>query len=704
VNQAKISLPRPKGVPVCGLAGLLLMLAGPLSADPVARQDVAGLEEIIVSATRIPTGWLKLPLAGSHFDADDIHAGRQALGLDEVLASAPGVFFQNRYNFAQDLRISIRGFGARANFGIRGIKLYADDIPLTMPDGQGNVDSIDLGSAERIEVIRGPVSAVYGASGGGVIQIFTEDGPAEPTLSAKASLGAYDYASGQVKFGGRFGALNTLLNLSTTELQGYRDQSAFEQTLFNSKFRYGFADDSTLTVILNAVDSPQADDPGALTAAEVMANPRQAAPRNVQFNTGESLDQQQIGMAWRKPMSSTTELLLRGYAVRRNLINRLAFDINANGQGGSVDLGRKAAGLGAQWNWSHALGGSRSNRLVMGLDVDDQRDLRERYVNNPGQLGPLTTQQDEDVSARAVYLENALDLADSWTITLGARLDKMEYQVNDRLAGPGGPSGSGQTDFEQFSPMLGLVYSAGETWNWYGNISSAFDPPAIAELANPNGPTGFNQDLDPQEATNYELGLRGFLRPGWQYELAVFHIDVRDEIVPYELTGSGQAFFRNAGRSTHEGLEAALRMELLPGLEAGLSYTFMDMVYDEFTEPNGANHAGNTIPGLPEHQAMIDVAWNHDSGFYAGWDALYVGSLQVNSANTVATDSYLVSNLRLGYRRQHGSWSFEPYAGIYNLFDENYNGNIRVNATFGRYYEPAPERNGYAGVQLAYQF
>jgi len=660
------------------------------------------LEEVIVSATRIPTDWLQLPVAGSLVDANQIHAGRQALGLDESLAMVPGLFFQNRYNFAQDLRVSIRGFGARANFGIRGIKIYADDIPQTMPDGQGNVDSIDLGSAERIEVIRGPVSAIYGASGGGVIQIFTEDGPARPTLSATASLGAYGYYRGQLKAGGQFGGWNALLNVSGTELDGYRDQSRLEQTLLNSKFRYDFADGASLTLVLNAVDSPQADDPGALTAAEVRANPRQAAPRNLQFDTGEALDQQQLGLAWRKPLSGNSELLLRAYGVSRNLVNRLPFNINANGQGGSVDLARQAGGLTAQWSSSSDLADGRRNQLVLGMELDAQRDLRERYINNFGQLGDLTTRQDEDVDARALFIENAWGFRPQWTLTLGARLDQMDYKVNDRFA-QGSTNGSGESDFSQFSPMVGLVYARNNRWNWYGNISTAFDPPAVSELANPDGPTGFNQNLEPQQATNYEIGLRGLIRPDWQYELSLFHIDVSDEIVPFELTGSGQAFFRNAGSSTHQGLEAATRIELMKGLTASLSYTFLELVYDEFVEA-GVDRSGNTIPGVPEHQLMLDLAWQHDSGVFAGWDALYVGSLQANNANTVETDAYLVSNLRIGYRHEGESWSFEPYAGIYNLFDESYNGNIRVNAAFGRYYEPAPERNWYAGFTLVYRY
>ena len=252
--------------------------------------------------------------------------------------------------------------------------------------------------------------------------------------------------------------------------------------------------------------------------------------------------------------------------------------------------------------------------------------------------------------------------------------------------------------------MLGLNWAVRESVNLYGNISTSFDPPATTELANPYGPTGFNPDLEPQTATNYELGVKGLLTGRMRYELALFHIDVEDEIVPFELEGSGQSFFENAGASSHDGLEAALSAELAQGLVATGTYTWSDFTFDRFTAVDGTDYAGNRIPGVPEHLFNFDLAWDHSSGFYAGWDILYVGSFYANNANTVKTDSYVVSNLRTGYRWQSGSWTFEPFAGVNNLFDEEYNANIRLNASFGRYYEPAPERNGYAGILLRYGF
>ena len=385
--------------------------------------------------------------------------------------------------------------------------------------------------------------------------------------------------------------------------------------------------------------------------------------------------------------------------MQRDFSNRLPFDVNSNGQGGSVDLDRKFAGLGGNYEWLGSIG-SRENRLVVGFDYDALRDHRKRFANNQGVLGDLTTDQDEDVTSTGLYIQDVLQLTDAASLTLGGRWDEVEYEVTDRT----GLGGSGERTFSEFNPMLGLNWAVRESVNLYGNISTSFDPPATTELANPYGPTGFNPDLEPQTATNYELGVKGLLTGQMRYELALFHIDVEDEIVPFELEGSGQSFFENAGASSHDGLEAALSAELAQGLVATGTYTWSDFTFDRFTAVDGTDYAGNRIPGVPEHLFNFDLAWDHSSGFYAGWDLLYVGSFYANNGNTVKTDSYVVSNLRAGFRWQSGSWTFEPFAGVNNLFDEEYNANIRLNASFGRYYEPAPERTGYAGILLRYGF
>jgi iron complex outermembrane receptor protein len=677
-------------------ASLCLFL---LACNSVVADERRVPEEIVVTATRIPTGLSELPFAAGRLSGEEFQRARQQLGLDEALATQPGLFFQNRYNFAQDLRIAIRGFGARANFGIRGIRIFADDIPQTLPDGQGSVDAIDLGSVQSVEVIRGPFSAVYGSSSGGVIHLRTEDGPAVPFLSGRYNTGSYGFSEWQIKAGGQAGRLNWLVNGSSTELAGYRDHADYRNDLFNSKFRYDFGEAASLTVLLNAVDSPRADDPGGLNAREAAANPRQAAPRNLQYNAGESLEQQTLGLAFRKALKSGGELLLRNYYVQRDFFNRLPFDVNSNGQGGSVDLDRTFAGFGAQYGLATHWAG-RSGRLVLGLDYDAQRDHRRRFANNQGVLGDLTTDQDEDVTTSALFAQQVVDLTEALVFTVGGRFDAVEYRVADRL----GAAGSGQRTFREFNPMLGLNWAARENLRLYTNVSTSFDPPATTELANPYGPTGFNPDIDSQSATNFEIGLKGHASGRLRYDLAVFHIDVQDEIVPFELEGSGQAFYRNAGRSTHDGLEALLVLELLPGLTGSAAYTWSDFTFDTFREPGGVIHDGNRIPGIPEHLFNIALDWAHATGFYAGWDLLYAGHFYADNANAVKTGDYLVSNFRGGYRWQWDRWNCELFAGVNNLLDEDYMSNIRLNAAFGRYYEPAPGRNAYGGVLLTYGF
>ena len=675
----------------------LLAAASVLAADDEATS--AQLGPIIIRATRIQDEQAKLPVAVGSVSKDEIQSGRQQLGLDESLVNIPGMFFQNRYNFAQDLRISIRGFGARANFGIRGIRIFADGIPQTLPDGQSSVDSIDLGSTRRIEAIRGPFSSVYGAASGGVINILTEDGPATPYVSGRLNTGSYGFRQGQLKAGGQTDDLNYLVNGSGTTLDGYRKHSDYRSKLLNSKFRYDLDDSSELTIVLNAVDSPKADDPGALTKSETREDRKQAAPRNLLFDAGEELDQQTLGLTYNRELGTEHQFMLRNYYVWRDFRNKLPFDINSNGQGGSVKLDRFFTGGGGNYTYAGDLF-DRNNRLVLGFDIDAQRDHRKRFANNEGTLGDKTTDQNEDVTSYGIYVQDAFEITDNVTLTLGSRYDKVRYKVDDHTAG----NASGKITYEELSPMLGAIWTVNPAVNFYGNIAHSFDPPTTTELANPDGTSGFNRDLDPQTATNYEIGVKGLLPARMRYELAVFHIEVDDELVRFELSGSGQSFFENAGSSTHQGLESALTMELLQGLTSTLTYTWSDFSYDNFKDRNGNNFNGNKIPGAPDNQFHLELSYQHPTGFHASWDVLHADSFYADNANTVRSGAYTVANLRAGFTRQWNNWEISPFIGINNMFAEEYFDNIRLNAGFGRYFEPAPKRNYYGGIGIRYNF
>jgi iron complex outermembrane receptor protein len=654
-------------------------------------------EEIIIEATRVEKAVTEIPAGVSVVGQDDIQLARQQLGLNEALVRVPGLFSQNGYNFAQDLRVAIRGFGARGNFGIRGVKIIIDGIPGTLPDGQGQVDSIDIGSAGEINVIRGAVSSLYGNASGGVISINTEDTPDDPYVDGRVAFGDYDYRKYQLKAGGRAELLDYLLSGSYLELDGYRDHSRVENKNFNSRFRFNPDDSSELAFIVNAFDSPIAQDPGGLTAAEVAQDRSQARNRNVQFDAGEALDQQKLGATYRKDFGSAHRLIARGYGLWRDFENKLPFV-----DGGAVAFDRTFFGGGVQYinNGSVA---AMPNRLTVGVDLDKQDDDRLRFDNNNGVIGALTFDQSEEVRSVGVFVQDELSLSDQVELTLGARYDEIEFDVTDRFLGDGDDSGSRK--FDEVSPMVGLLWRATELLNIYGNVSTAFETPTTTELASPTGGGGFNANLEPQTATNYELGLKGRTASGVvAYELALFHIETKDELIPFELAQfPGRTFFENAGETTRDGIEAGLVVIPAPGWRASASYTYSDFVFENFIS-DGDSFDGNRLPGLPRQLFFADLGYEHGSGLYAIGDLLYAGKLFADNANDAEVDSYTVANLRAGWRKRFGAWEVHPFFGVNNVFDEEYNDNIRINAFGGRYFEPAPERNFFAGLTVRKDF
>ncbi len=660
------------------------------------RGQATELEEVSVSATRVDKSIEDIPAAVGVVDADAIQFGTQQLGLDESLVKMPGIFMQNRHNFAQDLRISIRGFGARSSFGIRGIKIMVDGIPETLPDGQGSVDSIDLGSSQRIEVIRGPVSSLYGNASGGAILIHSEDAPKTPFISLRPSFGEDGFQKHQIKFGGRSGKLGALVNLSDLNYDGYRDHSKTEARQVNSKFSYDFNDDSDLIMVLNHTDSPTADDPGGLTEDQVNNDPTQARQRNVDFDGGESVEQTRIGFVYKNKIGTAGSLMLRNYYLWRDFENKLPFV-----GGGSVAFDRFFVGGGVQYTHTGQIG-SFGNRFMIGFDLDQQDDDRERFDNNQGVLGAKTLDQNEKVVSIGVFLQDEIALTERLELTLGGRFDRIKFDVSDDFLADG--DDSGKRTLKEFSPSLGIRFGLTDRTNLYANISTSFETPTTTEFANPTG-GGFNPDLDPQTATNYEIGIKGLIGARSRYELALFQIDVDDELVAFEIpTQPGRDFFNNAGKSERKGFEMLLATEPVDGLKASLAYTYSDFTFEKFIDVNANDFGGKSIPGIPEHLVHADLSYAHSSGLFANFDVLYSDKVFTNNANSASSDSYVVSNLKLGYTRFFNNWEFSPFIGVNNLAGEHYNGNVRINAFGQRFFEPAPERNIYGGLTLRYDF
>jgi iron complex outermembrane receptor protein len=666
-----------------------------LSSLPALCAAESGLGPITITATRVEKDIDEVPAAVSVVGQDDIQLGTEQLGLDESLAGVPGVFMTNRYNFAQDLRVSIRGFGARSSFGIRGVKIIVDGIPETLPDGQGSVDGIDLGSASRITVLRGPSSSLYGNASGGAILVESEKGPVSPFASVRASIGDFAYSSLQLKTGGEAGRLNYLANLSDTSTDGYREHSEYENTQFSGRFEFDLGEDSSLLTTVHYTDQPVARDAGGLTAQEADIDPSQARASNVLYDAGEALRQTRVGLSYKTGFGENRDFEARIYNTRREFSNKLPFE-----SGGTVTLDRDYNGAGLKWTQRGELAGRR-NRLLLGIDYDRQDDDRSRFDNLAGTVGARTFEQNELVTSFGAYLQNETLITAGTELTVGVRYDDINFDVSDRFLADG--DDSGKIDFDNVSPMVGVSVDVGGGSRFYATISTAFETPTTTEFANPNG-GGFNQSLEPQESTNYEVGVK--TRSGVQrFELALFHIDVENELTPFELPAQpGRTFYQNAGSSTRDGLELSYNRQLVREVAFGAAYTYSDFVFDRFTDADGNVFDGKQIPGIPKQLLNLDLSWFGASGYYAILDWTFTGELYADNANQTPVDPSRVSNLRLGYIGLYRDWEINPFLGVNNLSDESYDNNIRINAFGGRYYEPAPERNAYIGISARANF
>lgn len=696
------------------------------------------LDSVTVTSTRLKNEELDAPMSLTVVSREFIQPAQQQLSINEALANVPGLLALNADNFAQDARISIRGFGARSAFGIRGIQVAVDGLPESTPDGQGQIDNIDPGLLSSAEVIRGPSSGLYGNAAGGVISFKTEEPPARPFSEARFSAGSFGFQKYQLKGGGSKGRLGWIAYGSHTRLGGYREHSRVESSLFNGRVHWAYGagekekerlrggekgsgggeekirhgeesgggdgyvynhyesndqkPGGQFQLLLNYLDSPVAEDPGSLALDDVREDRRQAFPRNVSFNAGEAVRQGRGGIRWKHQWKRNQEMEAYAFYLFRDFSNRLPFEA-----GGIVELDRQYAGLGASYSQAGKLG-ALPYRFKLGLDLASQADGRRRFDNLAGAVGLLNFDQRETFRSVGFYWLQEAELADALSATLSTRFDAVRLAADDRFLADGDESG--RLSYESFNPSLGVLYTLNPAARLFANFSTSFETPALSELsANPGG-GGFNENLLPQRAVNYELGLRGLARSRLRYQLALFFIDLQDELLPFELEAfPGRLFYRNAGQSRRLGLEASLDWQLRSGLTASLSYTFSDFTYSRYSTPEG-DFAGNRLPGIPRHFGFFGLRYLHASGLLAGLRCRYVGALYADDANAAQDNAYLDAGLRLGYSRNFSKWSLHPFFGVNNLLGAEYNDNIRINAFGGRYYEPGAGRHFWGGVRV----
>ncbi|MEM7278673.1 MAG: TonB-dependent receptor [Pseudomonadota bacterium] len=673
----------------------LCMLVATFGAAVPAVAAAEDIDEIIVSAARLPLTASDMSSAVSVVEIDEIQNGRQLLSVDEALVAIPGVFIQDRYNFAQDLRISMRGFGARSSFGIRGIRIIVDGIPETFPDGQAQSDSIDLGSIERMEILRGPASALYGNAAGGVINIETDRANEQPYTDVSASAGSYGFQRLQVKLGGTHDGLGYQLSASDLQLDGYRGHSAAKTRLYSARLSKQLSDTTRLSLVASHSDQPLAQDPGGVNRTARDADPRAPRQRNEDFNAGESFDQQRLGVSLQHEFANALQLNLRNYYVWRDFENRLPFV-----GGGAVSFDRFLSGGGVSLSAQMPVFGV-SGTTVFGIDIESQEDDRQRRNNDSGLVGALTLNQLEKVRGTGVFVQQRFEFSPTFALDVGLRHDSVKFSVDDQFLSNGDQGGS-QT-LRQTSPSLGLLWRANSNAQLFLKYGTSFETPTTTEFANPLG-GGFNENLEPQLARNAELGVRYRSERSVNYELSLFHIALEDELLPFELASQpGRVFYANANESSRRGIELSVQTTLFDSWRARLGYTWSDFEFRNFVDGQ-TDLSGRDLPGIPEHRLALSLQAQFANGAYLGLDTSYTSRIFLNNSNSADVGGYGLTDIRAGRRFGDPDQGWELFVGINNLFDRAYDANLRPNAFGSRYFEPGPARHWYAGFRKRWEW
>ena len=675
--------------------------------------------QITITGTRAPEASFDLPISMDRIDRAEIQDSTAKVDLSEPLIRVPGVVAQNRHNYAQDVQISVRGFGARASFGVRGVRLYADGIPATMPDGQGQTSNFDLSSAAHIEVLRGPFSALYGNSSGGVIALFTEDGQPGFALTPSVQLGSHGRDTVGVKAAGENGIVNYVANGTRFRTDGYREHSAAIRHTANAKLRTTLNADTTVTLVANAVDMPEIQDPLGLARTQFESDPRSAHPNAINFNTRKSVRQQQFGLRLEKTLTKDNSVQAMVYGGERSAIQYLAIPVAAQAPptsaGGVIDLSRQYSGIDIRFMHLADVG-ARDVQWTAGVNYDNLDEHRRGYENFSGTTlgvrGNLRRDEQNDVYNFDQYIQGQWEPNRHWLLLAGVRQSEIRVRSQDHYIAPGNGDDSGSTHYRALSPVLGATFKATAGVNLYAAYGEGFETPTLNELsyrAGTDSPSGFNFDLRPAYSENYEAGIKAYVAPDVRANLAVFHIDTEDEIVVAANT-NGRAVFQNAGATRRNGVEAALTGAWANGLGAVLSYTRLQAEYAQSfcsgtCTANTQVAAGNRIPGVPRDALYGELSWRPPArGLTVAMEGKYNSKTYVDDINSDAAPSYTVLNLRAVLEQTVGAWRVREFVRIDNVGDRHYAGSVIVNEGNQRFFEPAPGRSYLFGVSASYRW
>ena len=694
----------------------MLALAAMASASPAPGADAARLPTVQVTATRGARDSRPVPAAMTVVGAERLERPSAGVNISEKLQEVPGLLARERQNYAQDLQVSMRGFGARATFGIRGIRLFLDGVPATMPDGQGQVSNFNLASAGRIEVLRGPFSALYGNAAGGVIQVFTADGADAPGLRLSLGAGSFGAHRATLDWRGVEGPLDYVLDYTHFDTDGYREHSAATRESLNLRMKYAAGERDRIVLVANGLDSPEAEDPLGLTEAQLAADPRQAPAAALLFDTRKSVRHQQLGLVWEHDTASAGTLRLQLHGGERRVVQYLSVPVAAQANplsgGGVVDLDSDFAGIDARWSLATQAAG-RPLRLVLGFDADRQRQHRLGFENfRDGELGvrgALRRDQLDRVGNSDLYLQGEWSPTAATELMAGLRHSRVRFDSSDRYVTPANPDDSGEVDYSATTPVLGISHRFATAWTAYASLGRGFETPTFDELGyRPDGSAGLNFDLDPARTRSIEAGLRASFENSGALDFTLFRADTRDELAVASNSG-GRSTYRNIGAARRQGLEASVSWPLGGGWKLDFAGTWMDAQYrDAFLAcagspcpaPSVPVAAGADIPGVPATWLSLGAEWSSQGGWWTRLGARHVGSVSVDSARDSRASAYTVVDAEATRRFVLSGAQARAFLRLENLLDRQYAGSVIVNEANGRYFEPAPGRGVFAGIDL----
>ncbi len=697
----------------------ILMSMGCISSPLVwaedLNSDVAQLPTLHVEATRTDTGYLQTPASVFRIEAPQVDSSSQ-VNLTEVVKGIPSLQIRNRENYAQDLQLSMRGFGARSTFGVRGIRLYVDGIPATMPDGQGQTSNIDLSSLDHVEVLTGPFSSLYGNSSGGTILTSTKEGQGKDSIELSYSGGSHDKSrAGLVLQGGAKGANEPsyIISSSYFDTDGYREHSGAEKVLNNAKLSWNLDDGSKINWVTNYVKI-HADDPQGLNRDQWNANPKQVNDADNTYKVRKDIEQTQTGITWSKPINDKNELYAMAYLGNRQVtqyqsIPKSTQEANDNQAGGVIDIELNNYGADFRWTGKELL---PNTTLSVGVALDAMDEDRKGFENfnlvngqpSYGVKGNLRRDEDNTLWNIDPYLQASWQFLPTWRLDTGVRYSNVHYKSEDNYLSNG--DDSGKTDYDKVLPSVALSWQILPELMAYVSYAKGFETPTFTEMAyRPDGQSGFNFDLTASTSDTYETGLKSQNQLG-DFTLAVFQTKTKDDIVSAG-NSNGRSTFRNADKTLREGVEFAWNKKLWRDLIATASYSYLDATFDADIPALGniaQISSGNAIPGIAKNQAYASLAWQPSHGLYGGVDVQYMDKVYVNDTNSDAAPSSSVTSANVGYAWVMGDWKVNSFARVDNLFDKKYVGSVIVNDGNSRYFEPADGRNWSAGLRVIKQF